>query len=165
MSQPAGFESSSMTIGGKQSIGFGVFNSQKGFKFDGNGNLISIDPNAADVIGDFGEMALGGAYFNAVREINGDVPARVFQRMHMKTSAMEIGYDTCVSESTRGGSGNRGDSVFGIDTKVGFIRGAYYLKNHKLEYREFPSNAKDTYLKASRQVRDFVKARYDKGEY
>jgi hypothetical protein len=139
----------------------GKFISQKGFNFDKDGTLVSIDPKQADVIGDFGEMALGGAYFNAVCEINGNVPARVFQRMHMKTSAMEMGYDTCISEGTRVG----GSDVFGIDIDAGFVRGATNLKLLLLEYRKFSSGTKDKWLKASRQVEKFVKDRYARGEY
>ncbi|MDR1159774.1 MAG: hypothetical protein LBK69_04015 [Syntrophomonadaceae bacterium] len=158
MSQPAGFNNSTKTIEGKQTIGFGIFNSQKGFNFDKDGNLVSIDPKQADVIGDFGEMALGGAYFNCRLEIDKRVPARMFQALHMRTSAMEMGYDTCISENTRGGD------VFGIDNDVGFMRRARNLKNLKLEYREY-GNLRGKVIKGSQQVEKFVKDRYARGEY
>jgi hypothetical protein len=75
----------------------------------------------------------------------------------MRTSAMEMGYDTCISETGRG-------DVFRIDNNVGFIRRARNLKNLKLEYREY-GDLRGKAIKGYQQVRDFVKDRYARGEY
>jgi hypothetical protein len=116
-------------------------------------------------MGDFSEIALGGAYFNCRMEMDKKIPAREFLDKHMNTSAIELSSKACIGELIRGGG-----EVFRIESEVGFEAGVGFgewsnrLMGHSVENRKY-YNSKNTYIKAGRQVRDFVKERYAQGEY